>query len=240
MQPPLTDAGEPVPQIQVRPSARRAVLIMSGLLYATGTFGSSVAPAWIDNRPEVVLALSARNRNLFASVPFIDPLSYSLIGFARGLLVGVTLFFLGRWYGDTAIKWTEGQIGEMPAMYRWFQRAVDKAGWLMLLLMPGSNLVCMMAGYRRMRPDRFVAIISVGIAAKMAVLWAGGKVFEDQIRSFLDAISSYQWYVVGGLFAIAFLQALRQTKRSLPQMIHELEDPPQPADEQRVAQQDPS
>ena len=36
----------------------------------------------------------------------------------RILLAGVTLFFLGRWYGTKAIEWTEGQMGELPAIYR--------------------------------------------------------------------------------------------------------------------------
>jgi membrane protein DedA with SNARE-associated domain len=238
--PPVDPDGAPVLEPQPSPAARRFILILSGLLFAVGTFGSNIGPAWVDERPAVVLALSSRNRNLLGSVPFIDPLSYSVIGFSRVLLAGVALFFLGRWYGATAIKWTEGQIGELPAAYGWFRRAVDKAGWLMVLLMPGSNLVCMMAGYRRMNPAKFLAFISVGIVAKLGVLWAGGKIFEDQIRWFLDAINSYQWYIVGGLFAISIAQSFRKAKRSLPQVMHELEDPGAPADEHHAARHDPS
>jgi membrane protein DedA with SNARE-associated domain len=222
MQPPPDASGA---EIHVRPAARRAILIASGILFAAGTFGSNVGPAWVDERPELVLALSARNRNLFASVPFIDPLPYSIIGFLRLLAAGIALFFLGRWYGSRAIRWTENQIGELPAIYGWFQRAVDKAGWLMLVLMPASNLVCMMAGYRRMHPLRFLVFISIGIVAKLIVLWQGGKIFEDQIRSFLDAINDYQWYIVGGLFAITFAQSFRKAKQNLPEIIDEIESP---------------
>jgi membrane protein DedA with SNARE-associated domain len=216
MEPPTTSAGAPVPDLHPSPAARRFILALSGLLFALGTFGSNIGPAWIDERPAVVLVLSSRNRNLLGSVPFIDPLSFTIIGFCRVLLAGVALFFLGRWYGTKAIQWTEGQVGELPAVYTWFQKAVDKAGWLMLLLMPGSNLVCMMAGYRRMKPSVFLIFISIGIAAKLGVLWAGGKIFEDEIRSFLDAIDDYQWYIVGGLFAITFLQSARKAKRGFP------------------------
>lgn len=242
MTPPLTPDGDPVPELQVSRAARRFILILSGALFVVGTIGSNVGPAWIDERPAVVLAMSARNRNLLASVPFIDPLSFSIIGFSRVLLAGVALFFLGRWYGATAIRWTEGQIGELPSIYDWFRRAIDRAGWLMLLLMPGSNLVCMMAGYRRMKPRLFLICISVGIAAKLGVLWAGGKIFEDEIRSFLDAIDGYQWYIVGGLFAITFLQSWRKAKRSMAEIIDEIETPDgiigPPAD-QGAAQTDP-
>ena len=214
-----------MPELQPSPFARRFILVLSGLLFAMGTFGSNIGPAWVDERPAVVLALSSRNRNLLGSVPFIDPLPYSIIGFCRVLLAGVALFFLGRWYGARAIRWTEGQVGELPAVYGWFQKAVDKAGWLMLLLMPGSNLVCMMAGYRRMGTRLFAAMMVIGTVIKLVVLWIGGKIFEDQIRWFLDAINDYQWYIVGGLFAITFLQSLRKAKHNLPQIIDEFETP---------------
>ena len=205
--------------------ARRGVLVAAGLLFALGTFGSNVGPAWIDERPAVVLALSSRNRNLFASVPFIDAVPYSIIGFSRILVAAVVLFFLGRWYGHRAIAWTETRVGELPPIYRWFQTGVDRAGWLLVILMPGSNLVCIMAGYRRMSPRLFVPLVSIGIVLKLVVLWAGGRVFEDQIRSFLDWIEDYQWWVVGGLFLLSFLQSGRQARRSIPDVIHEIEHP---------------
>jgi membrane protein DedA with SNARE-associated domain len=205
--------------------ARRSVLIASAVLFVLGTFGSNIGPAWVDERPALVLALSSRNRNLFGAVPFIDLLPYVLIGFTRVLAAGVVLYFLGRWYGRRAIDWTEGQVGEMPAIYRWFQTAVDRAGWAMVLLMPGSNLVCLMAGHRRMEPVRFVSYLVVGIALKLALLWWGGNVFDDQIRSFLGWIEDYQWWVVGGLFALSFLQSAGRVRKSAPEVLHEIENP---------------
>lgn len=213
--------------IEVRKAARRFILIFAGLLFAVGTFGSNIGPAWVDERPAVVVALSARNRNLFGSVPYFDGnwVLYSVLGFGRLLTAGVTLFFLGRWYGRRAIEWAEGQVGEMPAIYGWFQRAVDRAGWLMVIVFPASNLVCLMAGHRRMAPGRFLVFISVGIALKLVVLWQGGRIFEDQIRSFLDAIEQYQWWIVGGLFALTFLQSAKRVKRDIPEVIEEIEHP---------------
>jgi membrane protein DedA with SNARE-associated domain len=172
-----------------------------------------------------VLALSSRNRNLFGSVPFIDALPYFAIGFVRVLAAGVVLFFLGRWYGRRAIDWTEGQVGELPAIYRWFQTAVDRAGWAMVVLMPGSNLVCLMAGHRRMAPGRFASYLCLGIVLKLLVLWWGGHVFEDQIRSFLGWIEDYQWWIVVGLFLVSFLQSAGRVRRSAPEILHEIEHP---------------
>jgi len=211
--------------MEVSSGKRRLVLTLSALLFAVGTFGSNIGPAWVDERPAVVLALSARNRNLLGSVPYIDVLPYTLLGFSRLMLAGVTLFFLGRWYGTKAISWAEGQVGELPSIYGWFQKAVDKAGWLMLLLMPASNLVCMMAGHRRMRTRVFVPFIAAGIAIKLVVLWVGGKAFEEEIISVIEFINKYQWWVVGGLFAITFLQSGNKVRKSLPEVLDEIETP---------------
>ncbi len=213
----MADAPDEQPVIEASPRARRLVLVAAGVLYATGTFGSNIGPAWVDDRPALLLALSSRNRNLFGTVPFIDPWAYSIIGFTRLFVTGFVLYLLGRWWGARFLSWTERQLGSLPSIYRWFRTAVDRAGWLLVLLMPGSNLVCMMSGYRRMRIGWFGGLLAVGIVGKLIVLWIGGNIFEDQIRAFLDAINRYQWWIVIGLFAISFLQSGFSARRRLDQ-----------------------
>ena len=68
---------------------RKAVVSFTTLLFVIGTIGSNIGPALVDERPRLVLALSSRNRNLFGSVPYIDPVWYSVIGFLRVLAAGV-------------------------------------------------------------------------------------------------------------------------------------------------------
>jgi len=189
---------------------RKFVLGFTTMLFVIGTIGSNIGPALVDENPMLVISLSSRNRNLFGSVPFIDPLAYSLIGFSRVLIAGVALYLVGRWYGGRALSWVEGNVGELPAIYRWTERAVDRYGWLALVAMPGSNIVCLLVGHRRMRPTPFLLLISLGIVIKLVTLWVGGKIFEDQIRSFLEAIERYQWWVVIALFGISFLQSARR------------------------------
>lgn len=220
----MSDASSPH-EIEISAGRKRFVLIASATLFALGTFGSNVGPAWVDERPAVVLALSSRNRNLFASVPFMDPLPFVLIGFTRVFIAGMVLFFLGRWYGDRALGWTEKQVGELPAIYRWFAKAMDRAGWLVIIFFCGSNLVWMMAGHRRIAPIKYASLLATGIAIRLAVMWAGGKAFEDQIRSFLEWMEDYQWYVVGGLFALSFLQSARKNRSRTSTVSKDLEYP---------------
>lgn len=189
---------------------RKAVLTLTTMLFVIGTIGSNIGPALVDEKPILVLILSSRNRNLFGSVPYIDLFPYLIIGFTRVLVAGVALYLVGRWYGTKALGWVESNMGELPAIYRWTERAVDKAGPAMVVLMPGSNIVCLLLGHRRMQPQKFVPLLMIGIAFKLAILWQGGKIFEEQIKSFLDWIEKYQWYIVMGLFALSFLQSARK------------------------------
>jgi len=212
---------------------RRLVLVAGLVLYVAGTIGSNIAPALVDDHPAAIIALSSRNRNLIASVPFINPVAYALIGFFRVLAAAVVLYFIGRWYGAKGLGWIEGQVGEMPVWIRWIQRGIDKAGWLLVLLMPGSNIVCLMVGHRRIAPKVFLPLVTVGIVGKLVVLWIGGKLFEDEIRGFLDFIERYQWWIVIGLFAITFIQSAGRARKSVPEIIEEIEDPVSPEDEAR-------
>jgi len=193
---------------------RKAVLTFTTMLFVIGTIGSNIGPALVDNHPSLVLALSSRNRNLFGSVPYIDVVPYAAIGFVRILIAGVALYFVGRWYGEKALGWVEGNLGELPAIYRWTEKAVDKAGSVALVLMPGSNVVCLLLGHKRMSAKRFIPLLSIGIVIKLVVLRLGGDQFEDQIRSFLSGIEQYQWYFVAVLFGISFFQSMRKGRPS--------------------------
>lgn len=195
---------------------RKALLVFTSILFAAGTIGSNIGPALVDDRPALVLTLSARNRNLLGSVPYIDPLPYFTIGFLRLLAAGLALFFVGRWFGERALRWTEAQVGEMPRIYKWTEAAAVRAGWLAVLVMPASNIVCLLVGHLKMPPVRFLALITTGIAIRLVALWYGGKALEDEIRAVLDWIDQYQWWVVGALFGLSFFQSARRKSPGAP------------------------
>lgn len=195
---------------------RKTVLAFTSLLFIFGTIGTNIGPALVDERPLLVLAMSSRNRNLFGSVPFTSPVPYFIIGFLRILAAAVALYFVGRWYGDRTVRWVEDNVGEMPALYRWIEKAVNKAGWLMLFFMPGSNVVCVLVGHRQMRIRQFFAVIIPAICFRLIVMRIGGDIFEDQVRWFLKSIESYQWYIVLGLFAISAFQMNKRRSLAPP------------------------
>lgn len=196
---------------------RKTVLALTSLLFICGTIGTNIGPALVDEHPLLVLTMSSRNRNLFGSVPFTSPLPYFIIGFLRILAAATALYFVGRWYGDRTVRWVENNVGEMPALYRWLENAVKKAGWLMLFLMPGSNVVCVLVGHRQMRIRQFFAVVIPAICFRLIVMRIGGDIFEDQVRWFLKSIERYQWFIVLGLFAISAFQMNKRRPLAPPE-----------------------
>lgn len=189
---------------------RRATVVFTTFLFVIGTIGTNIGPALVDERPLLVLSLSSRNRNLLGSIPYVDAVTFFGVGFVRLLAAAVALFLVGRWYGERALAWTEAQVGEMPAVYRWTERTTRKVGWLAVFLMPGSNIVCLLVGHLRMPPRRFVVLAMLGIAVRLVVLWFGGKQVEDQIQSVVGWINGYQWWIVGALFGLTLFQSARR------------------------------
>jgi membrane protein DedA with SNARE-associated domain len=195
---------------------RKLLVAFTSCLFVIGTIGTNIGPALVDDRPLLVLFLSSRSRNLFGSVPFIDPLPFFLVGFFRLLVAAIALFYVGRLFGERALRWTEAQVGEMPRIYRWTERATLRIGWLAAFLMPGSNIVCLLLGHLKLDPRKFIPAVASGIVFRLIVMWFGGKLFEDQIRAALDWLDAYQWWLVGGLFAITFFQASRRKSPGAP------------------------
>ena len=195
---------------------RKLLVAFTSCLFVIGTIGTNLGPALVDDRPLLVLFLSSRSRNLFGSVPFIDPLPFFIVGFFRLLVAAIALFYVGRLFGERALRWTEAQVGEMPRIYRWTERATLRIGWLAAFLMPGSNIVCLLLGHLKLDPRKFIPAVASGIVFRLIVMWFGGKLFEDQIRAALDWLDAYQWWLVGGLFAITFFQASRRKSPGAP------------------------
>ena len=169
------------------------------MLIACAQVGSIFFASLIKRSPELVLALSSRIRHLLFSVPAdINPVAYALIGYARLMLAAAICYELGRLVGHRVFAWFDAQLdGDRPATLRWIERAVERSDWLLVLLFPGSNIVCFLVGRRGMAQRRFLALASVGIAVRLTWVWFAAKQLESELRTALDFVDRYQrWFFV--------------------------------------------
>jgi hypothetical protein len=76
----------------------------------------------------------------------------------------------------------------------------------------GSNIVAALSGVHRTPPARLVALLSVGIAARLALIWWLARTFESQLVDFLELLQRYQWWAVGLSVAVVLLVNIRNLR----------------------------
>ena len=169
----------------------------------------------LDNpRPELLMLLSSRNRYLAFALGVDVPIPfYVLIGFARIGLAFVVCHLIGRAYSGQAIGWLKRYFGFNDESEKAFERGFAKAEWALVPIFVGSNIVAVLTGVRGSSPRKLALLLTIGIAARLALLWVLARSFEGQLDSFLRFTARYQWWVLGASIAIVAIVNVRNLRR---------------------------
>ena len=206
---------EPSP---ARPRDRR-LAFLTGIVavsFIVANIGSISSAAIVKEHPELLLALSSRNRHLlFAVGAHINPVAYAIIPFLRMIPIALAYFLLAFHYGERGRGWYERELGSVPRSIRWAERAFDRVGPVIIIFFAGSQLTWMLAGLRKLPPKRFIAYEVIGIALRLIVIWWLGKRFSSQLTSVLDFIQRNQWKLTILLLVTVVFQT-RKTMKKMP------------------------
>jgi membrane protein DedA with SNARE-associated domain len=204
------------------PIQRGRLAILLGVIAAlivASNVGTILSASLVRDHPVALLALSARNRHLLLAVAAgIGAVPYVLVSFARLVAPAVAFYLLGRWYGERGLRWLERQAGGTPATIRWVEKGFDRAAVPLLFLMPGSNLVCLLAGSRAMAARTFAITLGTGILARLAFFWFLGKAFQDPLETVLDWLTKYQWWIAGAFLLLTMAQSFRRASMAVKQL----------------------
>ena len=178
-----------------------------GLLVAANV-GSVMLSSLVDDHPAVLLALSSRNRHLVLTQPSdLAPWAWATIGALRLGLSAVVCHYLGRSYGDRALRWFYRYLGMPAEQVDTFERGFSDAEWVLVPLFVGSNIVWVLSGAAATPWRRLVPLAAVGIAARLALLWFLAEQFQSQLRSVIDVTTRYQtWFILGTLVIVVLTQ----------------------------------
>jgi membrane protein DedA with SNARE-associated domain len=199
------------PPVPIRRGRLAVLLAVIGVLIVASNVGTIFSASLVRDHPVALLALSARNRHLLLTVAAgVGAVPYVAVSFARLVAPAVAFYLLGRWYGDRGLRWLERQAGGTPASIRWVEKGFDRAAVPILFLMPGSNLVCLLSGGRRMAARTFAVALAVGILVRLAFFWFLGKAFQDPLETLLDWLTKYQWWIAGAFMILTVAQSFRR------------------------------
>ena len=166
-----------------------------------------------DEHPARLLLLSSRNRYLVVTVPSgISPITWSLIAFARLGAAALVCHFVGRAYGDRALRWFWRFMGMPQEQVTKFEQAFAKAEWVLVPFFVGSNIVFVLSGAARTTWKRLVPLFAIGLAARLALLWWLAKQFEEEVRSVMRWVDRYQWWVIGASIALVVIVNVRNLR----------------------------
>lgn len=205
------------------------LLVPIVLLTVTNYVGDALAPKLVTSHPVWLLLLNSRKRYLALTATTVDPVTFYIVGVGRQLLSDPLYFLIGRWYGDSGVRWLERKLGDGAAVVTLTEKWFKKAAYPMVFLAP-NPLICMLAGAARMRVRVFVLLNLGGTIATIAILRLFGDVFSSPISHVLHFIRRYQWQLTAVSVALVAFQLLQNRRKgtsdieSVAKMERELEE----------------
>ena len=189
-----------------------ALAIFVGLVVCTNIAAASWAR--LLDEPEQLLALSSRNRYLVLALGAdVSTARYWLIGGTRIAFAFLVCHMIGRAYADTALTWFVKYLGVTQDSLDQFNRVFSRVEWVLIPFFAGSNLVAALSGVHRTPLVRVVALIAVGIVARLALIRWLASVFPSELESLVDWLNRYSWWFFGLSIVVVVLFNVRNFRR---------------------------
>ena len=154
---------------------------------------ANIGFATVKAHPERLIMLSSRNRYLILAVGSgISPFAYAAIATIRLTVAAAVCHFIGRAYGDQALRWFTRFLGMTSESVDRFEQQYRTAEWVLIPIFVGSNIVFVLSGTVKTRWRRILPLLLIGIAGRLALLWWLAKQFQSQVESVTGFLQRWQ------------------------------------------------
>jgi membrane protein DedA with SNARE-associated domain len=209
-----TTAADEVIEPHQRPAYGPFLLVAFVALVVCTNIANVVFARWVNSHPDQLIMLSSRNRYLVLVVGAgISPWSYAVIATVRLTLAAAVCHFLGRAYGDQALRWFSRFLGMTTEAVDRFEKQYRIAEWVLIPIFVGSNIVFVLSGTVKTRWRRILPLLLVGIAGRLALLWWLAKEFESQVKSVTDFLQRWQYPIIVGSIVLVIVTNLLNFRR---------------------------
>lgn len=190
-----------------------ALAALVGMVVCTN-IANVVWADWVNRRPEALLALSSRQRYLaLTAAGGIGLVPYAVIGFVRLGAAFLACHFAGRAYRAHVLRVFTRFLGLTPDMVRQYELMLAKAEVVIVPLFVGSNIVAALTGVRRTPLPRLLALLTIGLIGRLALMWWLANVFERPLLKVLDFLQRYTVPMIIASFALVVAMNVRNFRR---------------------------
>ncbi|MEO6627363.1 MAG: hypothetical protein ABIP03_02205 [Aquihabitans sp.] len=207
LDPPADAPSTPAPSSHPGPPSAAARNLVVGLLIAfvvASNLGNLFLSVLVTERPLLFIALNAQNRNLALAAGELSAWSFYVVGFLRLVGPDPLFFLLGRWYGDSAIRWMERKAPSYGELLRHLEKGFGKARLLVVAFAP-NNPICLFAGAAGMSWGSFALANAFGTAVRLMLIRAFSEMFEGQLGSLKSFIADYRLPLLAVSFVLVGL-----------------------------------
>jgi membrane protein DedA with SNARE-associated domain len=138
-------------------------------IWVAETLARAWLPLLVRDHPLLLIMLDARTHNVLLASPKVGTAELIIVAVAWRFTVHWLYYLLGRWYGDSALRWVarKSKLGGRIAdrVERAFRRVAGPAVFFL-----SDKLVCVLAGLAGMSPVLFVALHLPGTVLRVVVL----------------------------------------------------------------------
>ena len=228
------DVEEAVPARR-RPSRRVLVLVLAPILIISvvATIARGFRPTLIANYPLLLLAIEPATTHMVLVQERIAPVAFYAVVIVRRLILDPIYFYLGRWYGNTALQWLMRQAPGMGELVASIEKHFPRFGFLIVAIYP-QPLVFVIAGASRMRFWVFMLFDALNTVVIVYLVRSLGKAVETPVGGVNNFISQYSipLTILSIVLVLFFLfQGRRNGKSAVPnisRMASDLEDGSRP------------
>jgi membrane protein DedA with SNARE-associated domain len=207
-------------------SRRRLALLLAPVLAITvaATVANALAPTLLADHPLLLLGLNPLFRYMVATAVLVDPVPFFMVALVGKLATDPIFYFLGRRYGDAAVRWIEQKMGAgeyVRTVERWFVRA----RYPVVFLAP-NRLVCTLAGATRMRLRSFIVLNLTGTLTTIFVARSLSGALAGPIGAFVRFTDRYQWWLTALTVTAVLVSVTLQRRRGDEAPVLETADDP--------------
>jgi membrane protein DedA with SNARE-associated domain len=208
----MPPSAEQRPQGPPSRLARNVVIGMVAVLFVAANLANTVLVSFVDRYPLLLIAFNSSNRNLVLASGELEAWQFYLVGFVRLLVSDPLFFLLGRWYGDTGIRWMERRSPMYGRMLRTAEGWFKKASYPVIAIAP-NNYFCLFAGASGMPVAGFLVANMLGTAVRLFVLRSFGNLFDGPLEAVRDFIADNR-LLVFAVGMVAFVASIWADRRS--------------------------